>query len=251
MANNPAGTDIPGSLTVCITSCGRLDLLAETLRTFRLYNRGGRYLLSEDSTNPAVIEEAKRRYPEITVMSGPERLGLMGSIDRLYSAVETPYIFHLEDDWHFDGPVDWQAAIALLEQNDKVSNVIVRAFDEIKANLRARSDRIECAGASFQLMRQNAHPEFFGWSSNPGLIKTSLYHAYKPFKRMLHDQMSGAIKKDGRTAAFLLPGVARHAGHGRNVADPMMPAKPKSRVKKWIRGLKKQLYYAGLRKEPF
>lgn len=242
---------IPDTVTVCITSCGRLDLLAETLQSFRAYNSGGRYLLSEDSTDPDVIAEVTRRYPEIKVLSGSERLGLMGSIDRLYSAVETPYIFHLEDDWTFDGPVDWAAAIALLESNPNVANVSLRAFDEIKPKFQARSDRADYAGRVFQIMRTNAHPEFFGWSSNPGLIATSLYHTYKPFKRMLHDQMSGAIKKDGRVVAYLLPGVARHIGRGRNVVDPMMPARPKSRPLKWLRAFKKQLYYAGLRKEPF
>ena len=101
---------IPGTVTVCITSCGRLDLLAETLRSFRAFNTGGNYILSEDSTDAVVIAEAQRLYPEMTILSGPDRLGLMGSIDRLYSSVQTPYIFHLEDDWVFDGPINWQAA---------------------------------------------------------------------------------------------------------------------------------------------
>lgn len=251
MNETPATLPIPDTVTVCITSCGRLDLLAETLRTFRAFNTGGRFILSEDSTDAAVIAEATRLYPNFKVLSGPGRLGLMGSIDRLYSAVETPYIFHLEDDWVFDGPVNWAAATGLLAANDKVANVCVRAFDEIKPKFRARASRIESMGAEFQLMSPAAHPEFFGWSSNPGIIAKSLYDAHKPFGRMLHDQMSGTIKKEGRTVAFLLPGVARHSGRGRNVADPMMPAKPKSRPKKWLRAIKKQLYYAGLRKEPF
>lgn len=250
-AGSAAPVQIPDSITVCITSCGRLDLLAETLTSFRAYNHGGRYVLSEDSTDPAIIAEVQKLYPEMQVLSGSERLGLMGSIDRLYSAVTTPFIFHLEDDWDFDGPIDWNAAIALLEVNDQVANVSVRAFDEIKPKLRARSDATAFAGQKFQIMRQNAHPEFFGWSSNPGLIRTHLYQTYKPFRRMLHDQMSGLIKKDGRTVAYLLPGVARHSGRGRNVTDPMMPARPKSRPKKWLRAIKKKLYYAGLRKEPF
>ena len=242
---------IPGTVTVCISSCGRLDLLAETLRSFRAFNTGGIYILSEDSTDAVVIAEAERLYPEMTILSGPDRLGLMGSIDRLYSSVQTPYIFHLEDDWVFEGPVNWQAAIALLSNNDKIANVSVRAFEEIKPKFRARSDAQSFSGAAFQIMRSNAHPEYFGWSSNPGLIATALYHHYKPFKRLLHDQMSGAIKKDGRAVAYLLPGVARHIGRGRNLHDPMMPARPKSRPLKWLRAFKKQLYYAGLRKEPF
>jgi len=242
---------IPDTVTICITSCGRLDLLEQTLDSFRAFNAGGRFLISEDSTRPDVIAEAKARYPDMTVLSGPDRLGLMGSIDRLYSAAKTPYIFHLEDDWTFDGPVDWDGAIALLDACDDVANVSLRAFDEIKGKYREKSTPLKLAGREFAVMRTDAHPEFFGWSSNPGLIRKSLYEAYAPFARLMHDQMSGLIKKDGRVVAYLLPGVARHIGQGRNVTDPTMPPRPTSKPAKWLRAIRKKLYYAGLRKDPF
>ena len=242
---------IPENVTVCITSCGRLDLLAETLASFRAFNGGGRYLISEDSVDTAVIEAAKAAYPEMTVLSGPERLGLMGSIDRLYSEVATPYLFHLEDDWLFNGPVDWAAAIAMLEERDDVAHVCVRDIAEIKEKYRARSDQVRLEGHDFRIMQVGSHPEFFAWSSNPGLMAVSTYKTYAPFGRLLHDQMSGRMKKDGLRQAFLLPGVARHIGQGRNVVDPTMPARPKSRPQKWLRALKKRMYYAGLRKDPF
>lgn len=242
---------VPDLVTICVTSCGRLDLLEATLASFRRHNLGGSYILSEDLSDANVIAEAKKLYPEMIVLSGDDRLGLMGSIDRLYAAATTQYIFHLEDDWQFDGPVDWTAALALLDARDDVANVSVRAFDEIKDKYRARSTGAATGNAEFRVMHQNAHPEFFGWSTNPGLIKRSLYNDYAPFKRMLHDQMSARIKQDGRTVAFLLPGVARHIGQDRTVTDPAMPPRPKSRPEKWLRAVKKKLYYAGLRKSPF
>ena len=242
---------IPPSVTVCITSCGRLDLLAETLAGFRRHNGGGRFLISEDSTEAAVIAKLTASYPEMTVLSGPQRLGLMGSIDRLYGQVETPYIFHLEDDWSFDGPVNWAAAIACLEQRPDVANVSVRAIEEIKEKYRLRSDPVTISGTSFRIMHRDAHPESFGWSSNPGLITRALYQQYAPFGRVIHDRMSGIIKADGKTIAYLLPGVAHHIGQERTVTDPMMPARPTSRPAKWMRAIKKKLYYAGWRKEPF
>ena len=242
---------IPDTVTVCITSCGRLDLLAETLAGFRAHNTGGRYLISEDSTDADVIAAVVETYPEMAVLSGPDRLGLMGSMDRLYARVETPYLFHLEDDWSIEGPVDWTAAIAMLEERDDVAHVCVRDVSEIKEKYRNRSDLVELAGRTFRLMQVGSHPEFFAWSSNPGLMAVSTYRAYAPFGRMLHDQMSGLMKRDGLRQAFLLPGVARHIGQGRNVVDPTMPARPKSRPQKWLRAIKKRLYYAGVRKDPF
>ena len=242
---------IPDGVTVCITSCGRLDLLAETLASFRKFNGGGRFLISEDSTDGQVIAKVKAAYPDMQILSGDQRLGIMGSIDRLYSRVTTPFIFHLEDDWVFDGTIDWSAAIAMLEERDEVANVCVRAIEEIKEKYRYRSDVVSLAGQQFRIMQTSSHAEFFAWSPNPGLIARSTYQHYAPFARVQPDQMSGVMKRDGLRQAFLLPGVARHIGQGRNVVDPTIPARPKSRPKKWLRAIKKKLYYAGLRKEPF
>ena len=243
---------VPDDLTVCVTSCGRLDLLKRTLDSFCSLHPGGRIIISEDSADPGVVKRVKEAYPRIDVVAGLERLGQMRSIDRLFSLVETPYLFHLEDDWLFDGTVDWQAAKELLAARDDVANVSVRAFSEIKPKYRDRAEVIVTAeGAKFHLMRRDAHPEFFGWSNNPGLMRTQLYRDYAPFGRMRHDQMSALIKNDGRREAYLLPGVAHHIGQDRNVADPTMPPRPKSKVAKWLRWAKKRLYYSGLRKEPF
>jgi hypothetical protein len=246
-----AALPIPDEVTVCITSCARLDLLARTLETFRRFNTGGRYIISEDSGEPVIIETLQRTYPECLVLHGPERLGLMRSIDRLYGAVTTAYVFHLEDDWGFEGPVDWQAAIGCLETRSDVANVCVRALDEIRDKYRVRSDPVAIHGTRFQVMHRDAHPEFFGWSPNPGLIRHALYRRYAPFSRMNPDQMSALIKQNGQTMAYMLPGVARHIGQHRNVPDPTVPPRPKSRPEKWLRAVRKKLYYAGLTKSPY
>ncbi len=251
MVAKPGPVPIPDSVTITITSCGRLDLLEQTLTAFEKYNSGGRYIISEDSADEDVIARVRARMPAATVLSSTGRTGLMASLDRLYSAVETPYIFHLEDDWVVDAPVDWDTAIKALEVPG-VSEVCVRAFDEIRAKWRRHSDPLDINGHHLAHMRPEAHVEFFGWSPNPSLFKTELYHRFKPFARVLPDQMSAIIKKDGNvTMAFLLPGIARHIGHGRNVTDPTMPARPKNRLAKFIRRFKKQMYYWGLRKQPY
>ena len=251
MSAMPEAVPIPEDVTVCITSCGRLDLLDRTLTSFRRHHTGGRYLISEDSADNSVADAVQAKYPEATVLTGPGRTGIMRSIDRLYEAVETPYILHLEDDWEFDGPVDFKSALELLRTHPDIANVCVRAFEEIREKYRKRSKILTRGDARFSVMWGDAHPEFFAWSPNPGLITRELYRHYAPFARVMPDQMSGLMKKDGLTQAFLLPGVARHIGHGRNVVDPTMPARPKSRPAKWLRAFKKKLYYWGLRKEPF
>ena len=247
----PVPRAIPPEVTICITSCGRLNLLAETLATFRAHNTGGVYHLSDDSADPAVAAEIRRLYPEMHCHFSDTRGGLMRSIDRLYSGVTTPYLFHLEDDWAFSGPVDWSSAIVLLSTRPAIANISVRAFEEIKPKWRAKSDPLSFDGQQYRIMHAASHPEFFGWSPNPGLIRTALYHVHAPFARYLPDQLSGIIKAAGGTMAYQLPGVARHIGHGRNAPDPTMPARPRSKIAKFIRKIKKDLYYLGLRRDPF
>lgn len=241
---------IPDSVTVCITSCGRIDLLKRTLETFQKYNTGGKYIVSEDSADAAAIETVKALMPYATVLTGEGRTGIMNSIDRLYSVVETPFIFHLEDDWGFDGSVDWDAALAAMNANGKIANVTVRVFDEISSKYRRRSKLETYAGREFAHMLPSSHPEWFGWSPNPGVFRTAIYQRFKPFKGVTPDRMSAIIKEVG-TQAFLLPGVARHIGHGRNVTDPLMGPRPKSKVGKFVRRWKYRLYYAGIIKSPF
>ena len=242
---------IPDSVTVCITSCGRLDLLAHTLASFRAFNTGGRYLINDDSGNDEVVARLRADYPFATVLAASHRLGLMGSIDRLYGQVETPYIFHLEDDWDIFGPVDWESAIAVLAAQPKTSQVCVRSSEEMKPRYKRMARTFEVAGRTYREVPLTAHPEFHGWSSNPGLIRKALYDEFAPFAGTRHDQMSARIKRAGYLMAYQLPGIARHAGHGRNVTDPGEAPRPKTKLGKFARGIKKRLYYMGLRSQPY
>lgn len=241
---------VPASVTVAVTSCGRLNLLLRTLGSFRRHNREARLVISEDSADPAVAAAVRSAVPDAEVLWEPVRRGLMGSIDRLYARIETDFIFHLEDDWDFSGPVDWTSALSLLSRREDISQVCVRAASEIKPKWMAQSSSLHWAERRYSLMSPTAHPEFFGWSSNPGLIRRELYRRYAPFGRYRHDELSGIVKAGGQTMAFQLPGVARHIGQGRTVTDPTGPARPRSRILKLVGKVKQDLYYAGLRRSP-
>jgi hypothetical protein len=251
MPSSQSPAPIPETVTVCLTSCARMDLLRRTLASFAAFNPGGGLIVSEDSGDPAMRDAIASEFPSATLIWAPERLGQMRSIDRMFSRVTTPYLFHLEDDWLFDGAVDWAALIRLLETRSDVANIAVRDFEEIKPKYRARSDRTVIEGQVFQVMRTDAHPEFFGWSNGPGLQRTKTYFEYAPFAALRHDQVSARIKADGGREAFALPGVAHHIGQQRNVVDPTTPPRAKSKVGKYVRWAKKRLYYMGLRKDPY
>lgn len=240
-------TPVPEDVTVAVTSCGRRDLLSETLASFRRFHEGGRLVISEDSADPDMLAWLRATYPEARVIDSPGRTGLMASIDRLYGAIETPYVFHLEDDWAFDGPVDFALAKKILTDEPKVSVVCVRVFEELKAKHRARSQARRLDGVELRTMDPAIHPQWYGYSSNPGLLRHAFWKQYAPVARYHHDELSGVAKQEGWHMVYMLPGVARHIGDGRHVADPVQPGKRDKggllrRLRKGIRsGLRKTL----------
>ena len=106
-------SQIPDSVTCVLTSCGRFDLLSVTLDSFLAYHRPARFIIAEDSADAAFADRVRERYPQVEVRLNEPRLGQHRSIDSAYGDVATPFIFHMEDDFRFDGPVDAADAVAL------------------------------------------------------------------------------------------------------------------------------------------
>ena len=241
--SEPRQEGVPDDVTVCVTSCGRRDLLERTLASFRHYNGPARLIISEDSGDPDMIAWLRTTFPNASVLSGPERLGMMGSVDRLYEAVTTPFIFHLEDDWESLGRVDFEAAKRFLESRPQVSVVCVRVFSELKARHQSSARAIHEAGREFRIMDPRIHPQWYGYTANPGLLRRSFWERYRPINRWTHDDFSGHVKADGFEVAFMAPGVSRHIGGGRHVVDPFQPrasdrssvSRLRKQIKAWLR----------------
>jgi len=121
---------LPADITVVMTSCNRHDLLARTLESFCAHEKEGqvaRIMLGDDGD--AVPGEFCRRFGAEYFRTG-ERVGQIKLIDRLYSMVDTPYIFHLEDDWLFDRSGFMEKSRALLEADPKTLLVWLRAWND-------------------------------------------------------------------------------------------------------------------------
>lgn len=120
------------SVTVVITSCNRLDLLERTLQSFIKYNTYpiDRYLLIDDSANLQTfqnIEKLNQKFGNILELYfNYEKLGQVKSIDKIYSLVDTDYIFHCEDDWEFYKYDFIQDSIELLNFDYKIIQPVIR-----------------------------------------------------------------------------------------------------------------------------
>ena len=218
-----APQNVPEDVTVCVTSCARPDLLEQTLSSFRRFHIVKKMIVSEDSGDPRMRDWLAEKCPEAEIMFGSVKTGMMASIDRLYGAVRTPFIFHLEDDWLFDGPVDFAAAKSALSADPAISSVCVRRFDELKSKHRALTSRVALEGVELRVFAPGAHPQWYGYTSNPGTLRRAFWERYRPMARIRHDDLSELAKRDGFRVAYAVPGVARHIGAGRHVADPFQP----------------------------
>ena len=211
-------TAIPDDVTVVITSCGRPDLLDETIRALKVFHPTGKMIISEDSADEKMIAWLKEAYPDARILSGETRIGLMASIDRLYAAVETPYALHFEDDWVIDGPIPFDTLRKVLD-DETVSVACIRRFSELKPRHQARSKGWDVDGVQFRAIHPDTHPEWYGYTSNPGLIKRAFWEKHQPVARYRHDELSGIAKREGYRVAYMVPGLAEHTGDGRHVVD--------------------------------
>jgi hypothetical protein len=117
-------------ITVVVTSCNRHDLLARTLESFRAHETEGRVariLVAEDGdADPGPICRSFGAEYFRTV----SRVGQIKLIDQAYAMVDTPLIFHLEDDWEFVRGGFMEKSRALLNADPKTLLVWLRAWND-------------------------------------------------------------------------------------------------------------------------
>lgn len=209
-------------VTVCITSCGRWNLLQATLNSFLRLNKYpiAKYLLHEDSGDIRIFEKIQEKYPMFHLIRSEENVGLLKSIDKLYDLVETEYIFHLEDDWIFENNPDFiQQSLKVLE-NPNIHQVWIRQG--------IPEDWLEQEDLGGYRMVKNCHfGDWCGFSFNPGLRRLSDYKQIFPngynalnthgtnsvFNEHECNQVASS---QGYRAAILNNRVCRHLGEGKS-----------------------------------
>lgn len=173
-------------VTVVLTSCGRFDLLKKTLDSFDLNNTYPikKVIITEDSGDSdifSVIPQSWLPFTEI-IINNP-KLGQMKSIDLAYSKVETPYIFHCEDDWLFYRKGFIEDSLSVLDQNENILQVWLRDYhNDVKLyypfhylGLEREINQI-----SFSEL-ESKDKNWRGFSLNPGLRRLSDYQKISPY----------------------------------------------------------------------
>ena len=240
----------PARVTVVLTSCGRFDLLERCLRGFQAFNTHPveRFILMEDSGDPGVREVAAAVDPAIEVHVASPPLGQVNAIDRAYAMVETPWIFHCEDDYVFHRGGFIEEGLRVLEADPTISMVSGRG----KAGIATRfdPDRVPVStvgGVTVQVPPRAMHPAWYGYAFHPGLRRRSDWERFGPFAPYRREwDVSYAMKRAGLRMAYLAPPAFVDDDRGTMTSDSD-PARPRNLARHAYRlrkSLKKYLFYA-------
>lgn len=113
-------------ITLVMTACDRPDMTTQALRTFFEMNPNviSKAILTEDSGKDqdyAEIKEILRKnVTDYTIFFNETNIGQIASIDQMYRLVDTPYIFHMEDDIEWYKPNFVQDSMTIFNNYDRL-----------------------------------------------------------------------------------------------------------------------------------
>lgn len=229
----------PGKLTVVLTSCGRFDLLSETVASFIDHFDCDRIVVADDAGDAARAAAFAAKVPQVEMRVNDPRCGQMRSIDGLYASVRTPYVVHLEDDWKFSGGVDLDKVVRFLEARPDVSVACIGyRFDNRFAGSARKTTH---DGLNYWVWDLDVHPKWFSYSFNPSVGRVAFWRDHGPYANYKTEEaLSKFAKARGHRIAMLIPSLAEHIGDERHADDPFQPKRAKTPLQRLKRSIAKR-----------
>jgi Glycosyl transferase family 2 len=231
------------AVSAVVTSCDRHDLLERTLDSFLAHNTYPleRMIVVEDGEH--VAERLRKKYEArlIEWVSTGKRVGQIAAVDYAYSRLETPYIFHMEDDWEFYREGFIEGSLAILRRHQHCLQVWIRSVHDTSGHpLEPRILRV--GEVRWKKLELDYEGMWHGFSFNPGLRRLADYiaiggyggcAAYDFHRANRAEAEIGRIYRNkGYFAAILMDpkgeGYVRHIGDGHHVGLP--PSRPAASV---------------------
>lgn len=223
-------------VTLCLTVGKRPGELKRTLHTLLALQSFGRVIAINDfrdePTNQAFLEAC----PDGELICLDRQLGHHGAVDYMYSKVQTPYVFHCEDDWLFDESLDLNKAIFLLNALPAATQVCFRGLQDFNLADEEEKQINEYSEQGVNYYRiDHLHPQWHGFTFNPSVFNIDLWGrlgGFSAFKKERH--ISRKLRSQGRYIAYVAPGACVHIGGGVSVSQqPKWHTKLKSKLLSW------------------
>jgi hypothetical protein len=222
-------------ITLCLTIGNRPQELRQTLLSLQAHASFENIIAVNDFRDEPSNAVFRELCPTGTLVLLDERVGHHRAADAMYQHIQTPYVFHCEDDWFFDTAPDFSAAIKFLE--DPHTSVV--CFRKALDVLRDKPSGLKPSTHLFQetpgLRLDHLHPQWHGFTFNPHLSKLALWEKLGGFTRFASEkEISASFRADKRFVVFTEPGSCRHIGDGVSVSGSNHKSLFK-RFKLWLR----------------
>jgi hypothetical protein len=169
-------------VTLVITACNRPHYLARTIDSFVRHNTYplARAIIIEDSGRAGIDDFARSKFDcAVELVYNARNVGQMRSIDDAYSRVDTPYVFHCEEDWEFVRPGFIEASKAVLEAEPRVVCVWLRGIDDTNGH------PLEASGhRGYAYLERGYRGVWHGFTLNPGLRRLADYELLAPYSSL-------------------------------------------------------------------
>lgn len=229
------------NISMCVTSCGRHDLLQQTLESFYsvVDQEPQEVLIYEDSSEarPEFLQGDIWRSRNVRWIAGGTRMGQCFACARLIQEARHDYVFWCEDDWLF------QRQISPFMRESK--DILSRFPKIVQVSLRGASGWHPLVGYEaflggtdiprFLIADPYWRGEWGGWSWNPGLRRRDTLFRILPqvlasvgVKGLRHEgELSKALLDQGYRIADLGRAVVTHIGGNRSRSVEDLPPLPR------------------------
>jgi GT2 family glycosyltransferase len=173
-------------VTLVITSCGRFDLLKQTLISFFKFNTYPitECIIIDDSGTGTSLDFLKEHIPvPVKFIINDQNIGQIRSIDKAYTAVATPYIFHCEDDWEFFKPGFIEESFKILDVDLSVITVWLRSHNDTMGHP-INYEIIKNSTVEYYYLEYNYKGKWHGFTLNPGLRRSSDCMKFHPYDNL-------------------------------------------------------------------
>lgn len=222
------------SVTLCITMGRRPEVLQKTLATL-FANTQFEYVVAindfRDSDTNNVFQSI---CPRGHLISLDRQLGHHAAVDYMYKYVTTPWVFHCEDDWLFQKPLDLDRLVGVLQSHQWMSGICFRQLTDFQLSPQD-ADKVvfeKYGGLGFYRL-DSVHKQWHGYTFNPHLASVDLWRSTGPFSCFKKERhISRQIRKQGFVMPYLIDGGCSHLGAENSVSHPVR--EQKSLLRRWL-----------------
>jgi hypothetical protein len=129
------GVNVLGILTD-----GRADYLCEAMDTIDRLGKFDERFIVDDSGDPDYTKWLRENFRGVKVYNNPTRRGLAGAVEAVWHravAFDADFLFHMEDDFLINEPIDVRSIVATLEGEPDVAQMLLKRQPLVHAELAA------------------------------------------------------------------------------------------------------------------